>query len=116
MNLLCRIGIHIEKFMTCDVAGGSKCSCGKKSTPPIVWPRCEEAQMDRIEAIELLNTHFFSDVSKCREAWYLIRADNTPRDEIRLIAESIVSCINDGRYDNAKVLAESIIAELSPIG
>jgi hypothetical protein len=25
-----------------------------------------------------------------------------------------VSCINDGKYDNAKILAETIIAELSP--
>jgi len=41
---------------------------------------------------------------------------NMPRDEIRLLAESIVSCINGGQYDNAKVLAESIIAELSPVG
>lgn len=31
--------------------------------------------MERIEAVELLNTHFFSDTSKCREAWYFIRAE-----------------------------------------
>lgn len=40
---------------------------------------------------------------------------NMPRDEIRLLAESIVSCINEGQYDNAKILAESIIAELLPV-
>jgi hypothetical protein len=41
---------------------------------------------------------------------------NMPRDEIRLLAESIVTCLDDGQVDNAKVLAESIIAELSPVG
>jgi len=46
MNLLCKIGIHIERFLTCDVAGGSKCPCGKKHTPPIVWPRYEEIQQE----------------------------------------------------------------------
>jgi hypothetical protein len=46
----------------------------------------------------------------------ILTASNTPRDEIRLIAESIVSCINAGQYDNAKILAQSIVAELSPIG
>ena len=46
MDLLCRIGIHIEKFLTCNVAGGSRCSCGKKSTPPIIWPRREEARQE----------------------------------------------------------------------
>jgi hypothetical protein len=40
---------------------------------------------------------------------------NNARDEIRLIAESVVSCIEAGKYDNAKVLAESIVAELSPV-
>ena len=59
-----------------------------------------------------------------REAWNRIKKDykelaqqitNNARAEIWLIAESIVSCINEGQYDNAKVLAESIIAELSPI-
>jgi hypothetical protein len=33
-----------------------------------------EALMDRIEAVELLNTHFFTDTTQCREAWYTIRA------------------------------------------
>jgi hypothetical protein len=32
-------------------------------------------------------------------------------NEIRLIAESIISCIDSKQYDNAKILAESIIAE-----
>jgi hypothetical protein len=41
---------------------------------------------------------------------------NMPRDEIRLLAESIVTCLSDGQVDNAKALAESIIAELSPVG
>ena len=37
----------------------------------------------------------------------------TPEEskEIRLIAESIISCIDSKNYDNAKILAESIIAE-----
>jgi hypothetical protein len=41
---------------------------------------------------------------------------NMPRDEIRLLAESILTCLADGQVDNAKILAESIIAELSPVG
>lgn len=55
MNVLCRFGIHIEKFLTYDVAGGSKCSCGKKSTPPIVWPRCEEAQQNTKVDLQTVN-------------------------------------------------------------
>jgi hypothetical protein len=43
-----------------------------------------------------------------------VTTTNMPGDEIRIIAESVVSCINDGKYDNAKILAETIIAELSP--
>lgn len=43
-------------------------------------------------------------------------ASNIPRNEIRLIAESIISAIDYGNYRNAKILAESIIAELSPVG
>ena len=43
-------------------------------------------------------------------------AHNMPRDEIRLLAESILTCLADGQVDNAKILAESIIAELSPVG
>jgi hypothetical protein len=37
----------------------------------------------------------------------------TPEEgkEIRLIAESIILCIDSKNYDNAKILAESIIAE-----
>ena len=46
MNLLCKLGIHVERFLSCNVAGGSRCPCGKKSTPPIIWPRCKEAQRD----------------------------------------------------------------------
>jgi hypothetical protein len=42
MSLLCKVGIHLEKFITTDVAGGSRCPCGKKSTPAIVWPMTEE--------------------------------------------------------------------------
>jgi uncharacterized protein YodC (DUF2158 family) len=38
MNLLCAIGLHLERFLSTDVAGGSSCPCGKKSTPAIVWP------------------------------------------------------------------------------
>ena len=55
MNPLCRIGIHIEKFLTCNVAGGSRCSCGKKSTPPLVWPRCEGAQQNAMEDLQTVN-------------------------------------------------------------
>jgi hypothetical protein len=37
----------------------------------------------------------------------------TPEEsnQIRLIAESIISCIEEEKYANAKILAESIIAE-----
>jgi hypothetical protein len=37
----------------------------------------------------------------------------TPEESttIRLMAESIISCIDGQKYDNAKILAESIIAE-----
>lgn len=42
MKLLCMLGIHLKKFLTCDVAGGSKCSCGKKTTPPTIWPKKEK--------------------------------------------------------------------------
>lgn len=31
--------------------------------------------MDKIEAVELLNTRFFTDTTQCREAWYLIRSE-----------------------------------------
>ena len=31
-------------------------------------------RMEKIEAVELLNTHFFSDTTILREAWYTIRA------------------------------------------
>lgn len=38
MNFLCRIGIHIQKYLTADVAGSASCSCGKKKTSPVSWP------------------------------------------------------------------------------
>jgi hypothetical protein len=55
MNLLCRLGIHVEKFLSCDVAGGSKCTCGKKRTPPIIWPRYEEAQQNTKVDLQTVN-------------------------------------------------------------
>ena len=37
MSILCKIGIHIESFLSSNIAGGSSCPCGKKSTPLIEW-------------------------------------------------------------------------------
>ena len=44
-----------------------------------------------------------------------LTASNNARDEILLCDESIVTCINQGEPGNAKILAESIIAKLSPV-
>jgi len=38
-HLLCKLGIHTKYFLTCDVAGPSRCTCGKKNNPAITWPR-----------------------------------------------------------------------------
>jgi len=35
---LCKIGIHIEYFDGGNVAGPSRCPCGKRSNPGVVWP------------------------------------------------------------------------------
>ena len=44
-NLLCMLGIHIEKFLSNDVTDGSKCSCGKKCSPKIIWPNEQQIKI-----------------------------------------------------------------------
>jgi hypothetical protein len=55
--------------------------------------------MDRIEAVELLNMHFFTDTTQCREAWYTIRtalvelgaAPNSARDAIVALEKRVAT-------------------------
>lgn len=37
-KILCFFGWHIEYFKTWNMTKGSICFCGKKETPPIIWP------------------------------------------------------------------------------
>jgi hypothetical protein len=67
ISLLCKLGIHREKFITTDVAGGSKCSCGKKSTTPVVWPITNQQE----KALDFVKR--FYALSKCRCALTSVR-------------------------------------------
>ena len=54
-KLLCKLGIHIPKLLTADVAGGAICSCGKKVIPPIVWPTTAIISNYSITLVELID-------------------------------------------------------------
>lgn len=75
---------------------------------------------DLLSVEEVFDNNFITEEYRCawghikKEYIRLAQRQGIKTSEISHIAESIISCIKNEKYDNAKLLAESIIAIFLP--